>query len=79
MSGAVFPSYEDHEKSPSNRFHDLCVDGKHSLPVRRIFTSSQNAALIQYRIPVFGQGFSVRVEHVPNPRRKCFLYRIMLR
>ncbi|ODN06056.1 Corticotropin-releasing factor-binding protein [Orchesella cincta] len=67
LNGAVFPSYEDHEKSISSRFHDLCVDTKRH-PIKRIFASSQNAALIQYRIPMFGQGFSVRVEHIPNPR-----------
>lgn len=74
LNGAVFPSYEDHEKKPANRFHDICVESKQALPVRRVFTSSQNGALIQYRIPAFGQGFSVRVEHIHNPRRKYYFY-----
>jgi len=85
MNGEVFPSIDDHEKPPQERFQDLCVEtkrkqqhsssssssgGSHHSEYRRTFTSSQNAALIQYRIPTRGQGFSVRVHHVHNARRK---------
>ncbi|CAG7819250.1 unnamed protein product [Allacma fusca] len=66
LNGEVFPSVEDHEKSFASRFHEMC--GLEMTGSEQTFVSSQNAALIQYRIPVSGQGFSIRVQHVHNPR-----------
>src|SRR5688572_6270224 len=78
LNGQLFPSAVDHEKRLEERYHETC-GRKRIYPAR--FYSSQNAALIQYRIPLFGQGFSVRVQHVVNPRRTSatnFLYFISI-
>ncbi|XP_035712586.1 corticotropin-releasing factor-binding protein isoform X2 [Folsomia candida] len=68
LNGEVFPSPLDHEKDTASRFQDVCIDSSSpSQQLQRTFTSSQNAALIQYRVPAYGQGFSIRVRHVQNP------------
>jgi hypothetical protein len=36
--------------------------------------SSQNAALVSYRVPRAGQGFTVSVKFLPNPDRKYLKY-----
>ena len=41
-----------------------------SRQVKSRYLSSQNAALVQYRVPRLGQGFSLRVHYVKNPQRK---------
>ncbi|OXA46805.1 Corticotropin-releasing factor-binding protein [Folsomia candida] len=61
LNGEVFPSPLDHEKDTASRFQDVCIDSSSpSQQLQRTFTSSQNAALIQYRVPAYGQGFSIR-------------------
>ena len=74
FNGELFPSVKDHEKGLESRFHEFCGRRR----IRKSFQSSQNAALIQYRIPMFGQGFSVRVQHVVNPRRTSFSISFLL-
>ena len=69
LNGNVFPGEEDHLLSMEQRSHAVC-SGK---TVSRRFTSSQNAALISYKIPRAGQGFKIRVRYHPNPDSEtCF-------
>lgn len=65
MNGQVFPSELDHPLPGNDRFAEFC-----NKPVARTFISSQNAALIQYRIPTKGNGFTVFVRHRKNPTRE---------
>ena len=69
MNRKIFPSEVDHQKRLSDRFANICnqetddVIGNESL-----FTSSQNAALIQYKV-VPHSSFIVHVKHIVNPDR----------
>ncbi|XP_055585578.1 corticotropin-releasing factor-binding protein [Uranotaenia lowii] len=70
LNGMYFPTEHDHPKSMDHRIEEFCNDPKmwpfH--PVRKAFRSSQNAALIQYRIPISGSFIvSVRYLHNPDP------------
>jgi len=60
----VFPGIDDHEHDLDQRSHAIC-SGDNS-GVRRLL-SSQNAALISFKIPTPGQGFKIRVNYHPNP------------
>lgn len=68
LSGELFPSPSDHHLPLEQRVSEFCGPR-----VNRIFLSSQNGALIQYRIPMKGKGFTVLVRHPENPERKYFL------
>ena len=61
----MFPGLEDHQLSLDERSSPLC-SGRHPGASLR---SSQNAALVSFRIPTAGQGFRLRVSFHPNPRR----------
>lgn len=65
LNGEFFPSPEDHQLPLDQRVQSEC--GSHQ--VMRRYLSSQNAALVQYRVPRLGQGFSLRVNYVKNPQR----------
>lgn len=68
LNGMYFPTEYDHPKNMDQRINEFCNDPK-EWPfgsVRRVFRSSQNAALIQYRIPVSGS-FMVSVRYLHNP------------
>lgn len=65
MNGQFFPSAEDHPKPLNQRFKEFCG----SRPPKQLFLSSQNAALIQYRVPKRGRGFSFHVRYIRNPTR----------
>ncbi|XP_033216866.1 corticotropin-releasing factor-binding protein [Belonocnema kinseyi] len=62
LGGELFPSPSDHHLSLEDRVSEFCGPR-----VNRIFLSSQNGALIQYRIPMKGKGFTVLVRHPENP------------
>ncbi|XP_046426662.1 corticotropin-releasing factor-binding protein [Neodiprion fabricii] len=62
LNGEVFPSAADHPLSLDERLSEFC-----ERRVRKVFLSSQNAALIQYKIPQKGRGFSVMVRFPKNP------------
>ncbi|XP_075231482.1 corticotropin-releasing factor-binding protein [Lycorma delicatula] len=63
LSGQFFPSAEDHPKPLTQRFSEFCGIRKN----KQIFISSQNAALVQYRVPQRGKGFSFIVRFRKNP------------
>lgn len=67
LNGEVFPSEMDHRLPLKQRSSEFC--GK-NIVVKRTFTSSQNAAVIQYRIPKPGKGFTVLATFLKNPRRE---------
>jgi len=60
MNGYIFPAESDHEHHLEDRVVSLC---KETFPTRRNLRlrSSQNVALLQYRIPKAGEGFVFRV------------------
>lgn len=71
LDGKYFPNEIDHEKSLSQRSHEFCTNNA-EWPFRQLrkrFRSSQNAALLQYRIPVRGS-FVATVKFIENPERK---------
>ena len=70
LNGEFFPSPEDHHLPLEQRIKSEC--GSHQTSSR--YLSSQNAALIQYRVPRLGQGFSLRVNYVKNPQRNSILF-----
>ncbi|KAJ8982312.1 hypothetical protein NQ317_006657 [Molorchus minor] len=63
LNGELFPSPRDHPKAISSRFTEFCGQRK----VKQAFLSSQNVALIQYRMPARGSSFSFSVRFVKNP------------
>ena len=63
LNGNVFPGGEDHHLSLEDRSHPIC-SGHGS---QHKFVSSQNAALVSFKIPTAGQGFKLRVTYRPNP------------
>jgi len=65
MNGHIFPSEDDHKHSLKERVAEMY---KETFPNNQIFRvrSTQNVALIQYRIPVDSQGFIFRVSFEPN-------------
>jgi len=64
LNGNVFPGNDDHHLDLDQRSHPICTGD--SSNVRRLL-SSQNAALISFKIPTPGQGFKLRVNYHPNP------------
>ncbi|XP_023310441.1 corticotropin-releasing factor-binding protein isoform X2 [Anoplophora glabripennis] len=63
LNGEYFPSPRDHPKPLSARFNEFCGQRK----VKQAFISSQNVALIQYRMPARGSSFSFSVRFLKNP------------
>lgn len=51
----------------NSRFTEFCGKRK----IKQIFKSSQNVALIQYRMPAKGTSFGFSVRFIKNPTRKC--------
>ena len=66
LNGQFFPSEVDHELPRDRRFEEFCGSKTPS----RIFTTAQNVGLIEFRIPVKGQGFRVNVKFRDNPFRE---------
>ncbi|XP_018052772.1 PREDICTED: corticotropin-releasing factor-binding protein [Atta colombica] len=65
LNGEVFPSESDHSLSMKERTNEFCGKNKW---YRKTFTSSQNAALLQYRVPLRGKGFVISARYQKNPR-----------
>lgn len=65
LNGQLFPNEQDHPKPIYDRFFEICGFKK----PKQVFKSSQNAALIQFRVPRRGNGFSFYVTFVENPTR----------
>lgn len=63
LRGEFFPSTRDHQKPLRARLNEFCGQRK----IKRVFTSSQNVALIQYRMPARGTSFSFTIRFVKNP------------
>lgn len=72
LNGEVFPSPEDHPKVLKSRFNEFCGKRK----VKQTLVSSQNAALIQYRMPSRGASFSFSIKFVKNPSPCNVLFQI---
>lgn len=66
MNGAYFPSEEDYPKSAKNRFREFCGWRR----PKEVFESLQNAALIRFRVPRAGKGFSFYITTRKNPIRE---------
>ncbi|XP_012231163.1 corticotropin-releasing factor-binding protein [Linepithema humile] len=65
LNGEVFPSESDHPLPIKERVNEFC--GKNRW-YKKTFKTSQNAALLQYRIPATGKGFVVSAKYPKNPR-----------
>ncbi|CAH1186857.1 unnamed protein product [Phyllotreta striolata] len=63
LKGEFFPSARDHAKPLRARFEEFCGQRK----IKKVFTSSQNVALIQYRMPARGTNFSFNIRFIKNP------------
>ncbi len=66
MGGEYFPSPDDHPLALTDRVISECGNRQ----TKKLFVSSQNAALVQYRVASHGQGFSLRVRYPKNPKRE---------
>lgn len=64
LNGQFFPSPEDHPLPPEKRFIEFCGKNK----PRKVFRTSQNVGLLEFRIPTKGQGFTVAVKFHHNPK-----------
>ncbi|XP_025418372.1 corticotropin-releasing factor-binding protein [Sipha flava] len=63
LNGQLFPNEQDHPKPMEERFYEICGTKKR----KQVYKSSQNAALIQFRVPRRGNGFSFYVSFINNP------------
>ncbi|XP_008201043.1 corticotropin-releasing factor-binding protein isoform X2 [Tribolium castaneum] len=63
LNGEFFPSPSDHPLPLNSRFTEFCGKRK----VKQTFKSSQNVALIQYRMPAKGTSFGFSVRFIKNP------------
>lgn len=72
LNGEYFPGIHDHEMSLENRVEEFCDKSftfKRKANRKRIFTSHQNAAVFQYKIPIQG-AFAISVKYLHNPKRE---------
>ena len=67
LNGNVFPGADDHPLGVDDRSNLLC-SGSAS---KKVFVSSQNAALVSFKIPKAGQGFRISVKYITNEDRKA--------
>lgn len=65
LNGELFPSETDHRLSLKQRNDEFC--GK-SMEMKKTFLSSQNVAVIRYRIPKPAKGFTILARFIKNPR-----------
>lgn len=74
LNGEYFPSESDHHRKLDDRVAEFCSDYTQwpRISKKRVFKSSQNAALLQYRIPTRGF-FIVNVNFHKISQRKFFL------
>jgi hypothetical protein len=70
LNGQFFPGTKDHPIPRDKRYHEFCGLVK----PWKSFRMSQNAGLLEFRVPTRGEGFTVRVRFIQNPKRKyCFI------
>ncbi|KAG8456507.1 hypothetical protein GDO86_002330 [Hymenochirus boettgeri] len=62
MKGEKFPSSLDHPLSTTERYTDICED----LNIGTITRSSQNVAMIFFRVQEPGHGFTITIRKIPN-------------
>ena len=67
LNGQFFPGVQDHLTPKSSRYQEFCEQR----PLTS-YSMDQNVGLIEFRIPVRGEGFRIRVSFLPNPKRKLF-------
>ena len=65
LNGQFFPGTRDHPVARNERYREYC-----DLKPIGIHRMSQNVGLIEFRIPVAGEGFKVHVRFTDNPQRK---------
>lgn len=63
LNGGYFPEVGEHRLRLEDRVTEFCGLNRPA----RAFISSQNAALVQYRVPKRARGFSFRVTFLKNP------------
>ena len=73
LNGNVFPGEHDHSMSLDERSRAQC-SGLGATSFKK-FMSSQNAALVSFKIPTSGQGFKIRVTYHPNPDSNMVLFK----
>ncbi|XP_035226478.1 corticotropin-releasing factor-binding protein-like, partial [Stegodyphus dumicola] len=64
LNGQFFPSPEDHPIPAEKRFIEFCGKSK----PRKLFKTSQNVGLLEFRVPTKGQGYTVSVKFHSNPK-----------
>ncbi|XP_007518633.1 corticotropin-releasing factor-binding protein [Erinaceus europaeus] len=62
LKGEMFPSSQDHPLSTAERYIDICESGSS----RRNIRSSQNVAMIFFRVQEPGNGFTLTIKMDPN-------------
>uniref|UniRef100_A0A8C8UJ01 Corticotropin-releasing factor-binding protein n=1 Tax=Peromyscus maniculatus bairdii TaxID=230844 RepID=A0A8C8UJ01_PERMB len=62
LKGEKFPSSQDHPLPTTKRYTDFCESGL----TRRSITSSQNVAMVFFRVHEPGNGFTLTVKKVPT-------------
>ncbi|XP_072753625.1 corticotropin releasing hormone binding protein [Anoplolepis gracilipes] len=67
LNGELFPNEGDHSLPIKERVSEFCGKSRWYRS-KKIFTTSQNAALLQYRVPQRGRGFVVSARYPKNPR-----------
>jgi len=67
MNGEIFPSEGDHPLLMKDRVNEFCGRNRW---FRKTFVSSQNAAILQYRVPLRGKGFVVSAKYPKSRRRE---------
>jgi hypothetical protein len=65
LNGQFFPGVKDHLTPKSGRYSEFCE----RRPLTT-YTMDQNVGLIEFRIPIRGHGFKIRVSFIPNPKRE---------
>lgn len=65
LNGQFFPGVEDHPKPKEARYHQFCRE--RPLP---LYAMDQNVGLVEFRLPLEGEGFKIRVRFRQNPKRE---------
>ncbi|XP_039614339.1 corticotropin-releasing factor-binding protein [Polypterus senegalus] len=63
LKGEKFPSSQDHPLPTYERYIDYCETGS----IRRVIRSSQNVAMLFFRIHTPGNGFTITIKKIINP------------
>lgn len=55
----------DHHLPKEARYHEFCAEKPHG-----VYTMDQNVGLVEFKLPVRGDGFKLRVRFKRNTQRK---------